>query len=108
MTTVTFFHSALCPRCRLAGHWLSKLLDEFPHVAVEKVEYLANLRRSREAGVRSIPTLVSGEQRLGGFLLTEGAIRRFLESLESPGTLNAPPSHPARCPSSGPAPSGRR
>lgn len=36
---------------------------------------------AREAGVRSIPTLVYGDKKLTGALLTKGKIRRFLESL---------------------------
>lgn len=81
MKTVTFYHSVICPRCRVAGLSLSRLLRDFPDVAVEKVEYLANRSRSREAGVNSIPTLVSGDKKLSGFLLTRSRISDFLESL---------------------------
>ena len=65
----------------MAGLSLSRLLHEFPDVTVKKVEYLANLGRSRAAGVRSIPTLVAGEKELSGFYLTKKRIHRFLESL---------------------------
>jgi len=81
MTTVTFYHSVICPRCQMASRSLSQLLDEFPHINLEKVEYLANLGRSRRDGVRAIPTLVSGERQLSGFYLTRNRIRQFLESL---------------------------
>ena len=81
MKTVTFYHSMVCPRCHLAGVWLRMLLPEFPDVEVEKVEYLANMGRSRELGVSFIPTLVSGERKLSGFLLTRNSVRQFLESL---------------------------
>jgi len=81
MKTVAFYHSVICPRCQMANRSLTQLLDEFPHITVEKVEYLANLGRSRRDGVRAIPTLVSGERRLTGFYLTRGRIREFLESL---------------------------
>jgi len=81
MTTLTFYHSAICPRCAMAGRSLRQLLDEFPDVSVEKVELLTNLDRSRKDGVRTIPALVAGDKRLSGFYLTRNAIRRFLESL---------------------------
>jgi glutaredoxin len=81
MTTVTFYHSVICPRCQMANRSLAQLAGEFPHITVEKVEYLANLGRSRQDGVRAIPTLVSGERRLTGFYLTRSRIREFLESL---------------------------
>ena len=81
MKTVTFYHSVLCPRCHMAGISLSHLLGDFPEIKVNKVEYLANARRSRKDGVRSIPTLVSGEKTLSGFYLTKKSIHRFLQSL---------------------------
>jgi hypothetical protein len=82
MTTVTFYHSAICPRCRLASLALNSVLGDYPHIALERVEYLANLRSAREAGVRTIPTLSSEGRNLSGFLLTKSNIRRFFDSLE--------------------------
>ena len=81
MKTVTLYHSVICPRCALAKHWLAALLPEFPEVTVEKVEILTSRRQARDAGVRMTPALVYGDHRLAGFILTKGAIRRFLESL---------------------------
>lgn len=81
MKTVTLYHSVICPRCAVAKLWLAALLPDFPDVTVEKVEILTNRRQARNAGVRTTPALVSGDQRLSGFILTKGAIRRFLESL---------------------------
>lgn len=60
---------------------LKQLLPEFPHVRLEKVELLTNLGRARREGVPTIPMLVAGANRLKGFFLTKGSIRRFLESL---------------------------
>ena len=81
MKTVTFYHSLVCPRCHMANMMLSGLLRDYPDVQLEKVEYLANMRQSRRQGVRGIPTLVHGDKQLGGFLLTKGSIRQFLDSL---------------------------
>ena len=81
MKTVTFYKSAICPRCHLAGLWLSQLLPEFPGIEIEKVEALRNQARQSRDGVRMIPALVSGDRRLSGFYLTKRRIRRFLESL---------------------------
>ncbi len=81
MTTVTFYHSIICPRCKMASRSLSRLLADFPEIRVEKVEYLTHLSAARANGVRMIPALVSGDRRLGGFYLTRARIRRFLESL---------------------------
>lgn len=81
MTTVTFYHSVICPRCAIAKLALAALLPGFPDVVVERVEVLTNRALTRDAGVRMTPALVSGDRRLSGFVLTKGAIRRFLESL---------------------------
>ena len=81
MKTVTFYHSVVCPRCQMAGLSLSLLRRDFPNITVDKVEYLGNLGSSRKAGVRSIPTLVSGDKKLSGIYLTKKKIRQFLESL---------------------------
>jgi predicted DsbA family dithiol-disulfide isomerase len=81
MKTVTFYHSMICPRCHMAGLSLSSLLDDFPDIELEKIEYLTNLGSAHKAGVRQIPTLMSGDQKLNGFYLTKSRIRRFLESL---------------------------
>ena len=51
-------------------------------------QYLANLPRSRRAGVDSIPTLVSGDRKLSGFYLTGKRIRQFLEGRAGTGELN--------------------
>ena len=81
MKAVRFYHSVICPRCHLSGVFLSRVGLDFPDVAIEKVEYLANLGRARGDGVRGIPTLVAGDRRLSGVFLTPKAIRRFLEAL---------------------------
>jgi glutaredoxin len=81
MASVTFYHSVICPRCKMAGVSLSQLLPEFPEVTVDKVDILTNRGPSRAAGVKTIPTMISGEKRIDGFYLTKKKIRGFLESL---------------------------
>ena len=65
----------------MTGLSLSRVLRDFPDVEVNKVEFLKNMGRSRKAGVRTIPTLVSGGNKLSGIVLGKKSIRRFLESL---------------------------
>jgi hypothetical protein len=50
---------------------------------VTKVEFLTNMDRAKEAGVRSIPALVADGRSLTGILLTPARIERFIESLAS-------------------------
>lgn len=78
---VTFYHSVICPRCHMVGRSLALLLPEYPHVSLEKVEFLTSRGRARGDGVRAIPTLVSGDRQLSGFYLTRRSIHEFLDSL---------------------------
>jgi len=65
----------------MASRALARILDDFPDIKIDKVEYLSNRALAREAGVKTIPSLVYGEKKLSGLVLTKGKIRSFLESL---------------------------
>jgi hypothetical protein len=78
---VVFYHSVICPRCHFTGHMLRNALRKHPDIEVTKVEFLKNARRARNDGVRSIPSLVAQGRSLTGFVLTQGRIERFFESL---------------------------
>jgi len=83
-TIVTFYHSAVCPRCHLSNLALKRVLRErADDVEVERVEILKDRKRAKAAGIRSIPTLVAGGQVLAGFVLTPARIERFLAALAS-------------------------
>ena len=56
-------------------------MEDFPGFRIEKIGFLSNRALARQAGVKSIPTLVCGEKRLSGMLLTKKGIRNYLESL---------------------------
>lgn len=60
---------------------LHSVLGDYPHLSLERVEYLTNMSAARDAGVRSIPTLSSEGRTLSGFLLTKSRIRQFFDSL---------------------------
>ena len=80
---LTFYHSAVCPRCRLTGLILRSVLRRHPEIELTRVEFLTNRSQARRDGVRAIPALVADGRRLSGFLLTRGRIERFLASLET-------------------------
>ena len=65
----------------MASRALARILDDFPDIKIDKVEYLSNRALAREAGIKTIPSLVYGENKLSGLVLTKGKIRSFLESL---------------------------
>ena len=68
-------------RCQLAGRALASAAEDFPDIEVEKVGFFTNRARAREAGVTGFPTLVHGEAKLSGALLSKAKIRSFLEQL---------------------------
>jgi predicted DsbA family dithiol-disulfide isomerase len=80
---VLFYHSVVCPRCRISGFALRRALKRHPDIEVTKVEFLTNLDRARKAGVRSIPTLVAEGRSLTGIILTPARIERFLKGVAS-------------------------
>jgi len=57
------------------------VVKDFPDIEVKKVGFIAERAVAREAGVKSIPTLVYGDRKLTGHLLTKGRIRHFFEQL---------------------------
>lgn len=65
----------------MAGLSLKKILKDFPDIEIEKVEYLTHLSAARADGATMIPALISGDDKLVGFMLTSSKIRAFLESL---------------------------
>ncbi len=68
-------------RCQFAGRVLASLVKDFPDIEVNKVSFVTQRALAREAGVKSIPAMVSGDKKLTGFVLGRGKIRSFLESL---------------------------
>ena len=63
----------------MADRELTRLLEEFPGVEIERVDVLTNPSRTWNEGIRMIPALRSENESLSGVLLNEDKIRRFLE-----------------------------
>ena len=57
------------------------MLPEFPHVRLERVNVLEAPVDVRELGVKRVPTLIHGDNRLSVLFLTKTRIRRFLGAL---------------------------
>ncbi len=81
ITRVTLYHSILCPRCHLAGRALAELKADFPALEIRRVEVTLQPLSALAAGVRMIPCLVAGTDKLSGFMLSKTEIRAFLNQL---------------------------
>ncbi len=66
---------------------VSRVLDqqakEFPQLEIERIDILASPMRALKAGVRIIPTLMAGDRKLSGFLLSAEQIRKFIQGKEN-------------------------
>ena len=56
-------------------------MSDYPDINIDKVGLFTNRERAREAGVTGVPTLVYGDQKLSGFVLTKARIRKFFDEL---------------------------
>ncbi|WP_316347996.1 thioredoxin family protein [Desulfuromonas acetoxidans] len=76
--TITFYRTALCPRCFLAKRALDKIVAD-TDITVETVEVATTAVSSWRNGIRMIPALKIGDEILSGVLLDEQRIRRFID-----------------------------
>ncbi|MEA3469493.1 MAG: hypothetical protein U9R57_14895 [Thermodesulfobacteriota bacterium] len=67
----------------MAKKALDELLADRDDVQLEEVEILRNPLRAFKDGVKFIPTLKSGEERLSGILLSSEKIKAFLEKVQN-------------------------
>ena len=84
---ITFYKSALCPRCYLAGKYLRELTSNQPGIEIETVDVLQAPTRLLADGIRMIPTLKIGNRQLSGWFLRKNTIREFLAATEQTGSL---------------------
>lgn len=80
---ITLYKSSLCPRCHLARKSLERLQAVHPDIELEFVDILASPLRALRDGIRMIPALKSGEQRLCGIFLDNQAIAAFVDRARS-------------------------
>ncbi|MBI5557401.1 MAG: hypothetical protein HY885_07160 [Deltaproteobacteria bacterium] len=78
---ITFYQSALCPRCRMAGMALREIQKEYGDLVIREIEVMAQPHAALKAGIRMIPALTAGDRKLAGFILTRQKIREFVATL---------------------------
>lgn len=76
---IELYRTILCPRCLYVSRTLKKIVADFPHLELETIEVAANLTRSRQAGIKTVPTIKIGNHALTGLILTPRTIRCFIE-----------------------------
>ncbi|HIQ36596.1 MAG TPA: hypothetical protein EYH36_01145 [Desulfocapsa sulfexigens] len=67
----------------MAKKALDELLTDMDDVQLEEVEIMTNPLRALKDGVKFIPTLKSGDERLSGILLNRKKIKAFLDKIQN-------------------------
>ncbi len=63
---ITYYKSAVCPRCIPTSRFLKKLKSEHPEVEIEEIEVLTHMGKARKAGIMSIPVIEMSGRRYHG------------------------------------------
>ncbi len=72
---ITFYRSAICPRCMLVAGELRKLRDEH-NFDVTEVELTTSPLKTWKAGIRMIPALECNGEIISGINLSPDKIRQ--------------------------------
>ena len=75
---ITFYRSAICPRCRLVAGELKKIQKKY-NLEIIEVELTTNPLTTWKAGIRMIPALECKGEVLSGIYLSPVKIRSFIE-----------------------------
>ncbi len=75
---VIFYRSNLCPRCFLAKRYLLDITGNDPDIQIEEVDILGSPQRCLQDGIRMVPALVIGKDKLSGVFLSKKAIKSFI------------------------------
>ncbi len=80
MKKITFYRSALCPRCYVAKNHLMKLQKEYDNCIIEEIDILTNPLKSWRAGIRMVPALKIEYKILAGLYLSFKDISQFISN----------------------------
>lgn len=75
---ITLYRSNLCPRCYLARKYLLQIVEDTPDIQIEEVDILGSPQRCLQDGIRMVPALVIGKDKLSGVFLSKKAIKSFI------------------------------
>ena len=75
---ITFYKSALCPRCKIAGKYLEELQHEFAGLIIDTIDVGSHPVMAFRAGITMIPAIVAGEKKLSMLLPKKERIRKFI------------------------------
>lgn len=80
---ITFYRSAICPRCHFAKRYLAEITSETPEIIVENVDIVTAPIRAWKDGIRMVPALKIDRRILSGMLLSRDNIADFIAHRKS-------------------------
>lgn len=80
---ITFYRSALCPRCHIAKRYLFGITSKIPGITVENVDIATAPLRTWKDGIRMIPAIKIDSRILSGVLLSRDNIADFIAHRKS-------------------------
>jgi glutaredoxin len=75
---VTFYGSALCPRCHFARRMLLEITRSNKEIEVEEIDVLTHPLKTCSDGIRIFPALKIGDRILGGIFLGRKSMETFI------------------------------
>ncbi|MBN1330065.1 MAG: thioredoxin family protein [Candidatus Heimdallarchaeota archaeon] len=75
---IIFISAPLCPKCVRVKRWLSELESTNPEINIVKLNIVTNTKETKQYQIKTIPTLIVGDVRLGGWIKEE----EFQEALK--------------------------
>jgi len=61
----------LCPKCVRIRRWLKELNEIHPEIVLKKYNLVTNRQKGKEHKIKTIPTLIIGDVKLGGLIQKE-------------------------------------
>ena len=75
---ITFYRTALCPRCALVRSYLLECLGDQYNKKVLEIDALMHPLQTWKEKIRMIPALKCGDDVLSGIMLSRDAVALFL------------------------------
>lgn len=68
---IIYIYAPLCPKCVRIRKWLKVLPQTNPEIKITKFNMVTQFREVKKYKIKTIPTLIIGEQRLNGWIKEE-------------------------------------
>jgi thiol-disulfide isomerase/thioredoxin len=68
---IIYIYAPLCPKCVRIRKWLKGIQQNNPEIKIVKYNMATQFREVKKYKIKTIPTLIIGEQRLDGWIKEE-------------------------------------